>query len=157
MGISRREMLAAANMRKEEPSVAGESIIDDIITRTEKNSEDTAGAGKEKPVEEPVPALRKTEDAGAAPKKKRPGRPRKNPEPEPQPAAEPAGNDYGDRTDIFARLQRKAQAEKKSMRMSVAVYPSTEAYLRKTAEEIGCSVNDLINEILINWKETRES
>lgn len=157
MGISRREMLAAANMRKEEPSVAGESIIDDIITRTEKGPEDTAGAGKKKPVEESVSAPRKTENAEATPKKKRPGRPRKNPESRPQPATEPAGNGYSDGTDIFARLQRKAQAEKKSMRMSVAVYPSTEAYLRKTAEEIGCSVNDLINEILINWKETRES
>ena len=132
MGFSRRERLAMANMRNEEQESvpAGGSILDDIITMSEENNPEPVNAVEADPEEKETPPAPPEREEGSTPKEEREGK---------------------ESGDVSERLRERAGKEKKVARISVALYPSLAAGIREKAKEIGCSVNDLVNEVLLDW------
>lgn len=132
MGFSRRERLAMANMRNEEQESvpAGGSILDDIITMSEENNPEPVKAVEADPEEKETPPAPPEREEGSTPKEEREGK---------------------ESGDVSERLRERAGKEKKVARISVALYPSLAAGIREKAKEIGCSVNDLVNEVLLDW------
>lgn len=133
MGFSRREKLAMANMRNEEQESvpAGGSILDDIITRSEENNPEPVKAVEADPEEKETPAAPPEREEVSTSKEEERGK-----------------KESG---DVSERLRERAEKEKKVARISVALYPSLAAGIREKAKEIGCSVNDLVNEVLLDW------
>ena len=122
MGFSRREKLAMANMRNEEQeSVPAGGSILDDIITRSEENNP-----------EPVKAVAPPEREEASTSKEE----------------ERGKKESG---DVSERLRERAEKEKKVARISVALYPSLAAGIREKAKEIGCSVNDLVNEVLLDW------
>lgn len=132
MGFSRRERLAMANMRNEEQESvpAGGSILDDIITMSEENNPEPVKAVEADPEEKDTPPAPPEREEGNISKEER---------------------EEKESGDVSERLRERAGKEKKVARISVALYPSLAAGIREKAKEIGCSVNDLVNEVLLDW------
>lgn len=132
MGFSRRERLAMANMRNEEQESvpAGGSILDDIITMSEENNPEPVKAVEADPEEKETPPAPPEREEGGISKEER---------------------EEKESGDVSERLRERAGKEKKVARISVALYPSLAAGIREKAKEIGCSVNDLVNEVLLDW------
>lgn len=132
MGFSRRERLAMANMRNEEQESvpAGGSILDDIITMSEENNPEPVKAVEADPEEKDTPPAPPEREEDNISKEER---------------------EEKESGDVSERLRERAGKEKKVARISVALYPSLAAGIREKAKEIGCSVNDLVNEVLLDW------
>lgn len=156
-------MLAAANSKKEkQESPAGGSIIDDIIQTA--NTDDSEAVKKDNngaSIEEKSTVKADNDNTQAAVSKRKKETAHKQ---TPVAAGEESGavpqiSQYGNwdsDMDLTSRLKKKVKAERKSVRTTFAMYPSVVERLKKESQEIGCSLNDLVNGILSDWVQQQD-
>lgn len=169
MGTSRRDLLRQASMKnreKDSSSQESTNIVDDILQTSGPVAEAPSTATETKENTEPDPSADKADEAAdkktrkkeSASEKKTAGRPKtaKEDKKDIEPASSGGFGAWDTGGDLSSRLKKRAKAEKKTSRVTFAIYPSIVAALKEEAEEIGCSVNDLANGILIEWYKSRD-